>query len=134
MIAAISTSAIRTASAYLVAWLLSLKLAGPVLQFCGVDSATAKQRLTALLVFVLGTVYYVAVRALEERWPAAGSLLGIPTRPRYAPVISTDMPLSTDTGRIAVHVHAAAPPLSTPLPADGSDIGPAPDVSDLAPQ
>lgn len=86
MLAALITSLIRTASGYAVAWLLSLKLAGPVLAATGVDSATAKERISALLVFALGTAYYLAVRFLEQRWPQLGFLLGIPSKPTYTPL------------------------------------------------
>lgn len=89
MLSAYLTSLIRTGTGYAVAWLLSLKFAGPALSLFGVSSATGRERLTAGLVLVLGTVYYALVRYLERRWPQLGVLLGIPSKPTYAPALVT---------------------------------------------
>jgi hypothetical protein len=109
------TSAVRTLSAYAVAWLLSLKLAGPVLAFLNVGTETAKERLTALLVFALGTVYYLIARLLEHRWPALGVLLGVPTKPTYAPI-------TADGAHVVTSVKSATTGqiLAVPVDDDGS--------------
>lgn len=78
------TSAIRTAVSYAVAWLLSLPFAGPAEQLLGVSSTTARTRVVAAGVFVVGTLWYLLVRALEAKWPAAGWLLGVPAKPAYS--------------------------------------------------
>lgn len=70
------TSVIRTAVPYLigliVSWLISLGL-----------PASVKDAATAILTFVIGTIYYLGVRALEKKWPKLGWLLGSPTAPTY---------------------------------------------------
>jgi uncharacterized membrane protein len=38
---------------------------------------------TALITLVVGTGYYIVVRALEKRYPQAGLLLGVPKPPTY---------------------------------------------------
>ena len=69
-----ATSITRTLVPFLVA------LIGPwVLSHLGVG----EEALTSWLTVVLGAIYYVAVRALEERWPQAGWLLGAPGAPTY---------------------------------------------------
>lgn len=83
MISSVVTSATRTVAAYLIAWLLSLPFAGPVITLFGVTTETARDRLTAGAVVVFGTVYYIVVRALEEKWPIVGVLLGVPAKPSY---------------------------------------------------
>lgn len=74
----IATSAVRSLVPYaigaVVAWLTQKGVHVP-------PSAVASA--TAALTFVVGTVYYVAVRALEKRYPQAGILLGIPKPPTY---------------------------------------------------
>jgi hypothetical protein len=72
---------IRTVAGYAVAWLLSLKLAGPVLSALGMDTATAKERATAGFVVVLGTVYYAAAKWLEQKYPSLTVLLGSTKQP-----------------------------------------------------
>lgn len=88
MIQSYLTAFVRTAAGPLVAWLLSLKIAGPVLSLLGWDSATAKERASAGFVLVAGMAYYAAVHALEKRWPKLGVLLGVPTAPVYAPQLA----------------------------------------------
>lgn len=102
------TSGIRTLVPYLVAYLLSLPFAGPILTAVGWDSATAEQRLDAAFVFVVGTLWYLLARALEKKWPKVGVLLGIPAKPTYT----------------AVAAPAAAAPAPVVVPAD--DAGPQP--------
>ena len=125
MIANLATSTIRTLSAYAVAWLLSLKLAGPVLDLFDVGTATAKERLTALLVFVLGTVYYIVVRALEEKWPQLGVLLGAVNKPVYGTLAVA--PTTPDGAHV---ITTAADPDDTPPPVTVDGIlPPTPDPS-----
>ena len=83
-------SLIRTAAPYLVAWLLSLKFTGPILDALGQEHASEadKQRLVGLAVLVLGTLYYAAARPLERRYPLLSVLLGSTKQPA----------LYTDTG------------------------------------
>lgn len=83
MIGSYLTSIVRTLAGYLVGWLVSLPFAPPLERSLGVDSATAKVQMTGLFVFILGTIYYAAARAIENRWPRAGLLLGIPAKPVY---------------------------------------------------
>lgn len=68
-------SIVRTLSPLVVGWLLSL----PVTAALGVDQGT----LTALVTVALSAGYYVAVRALEQRWPGVGVLLGSARQPVY---------------------------------------------------
>lgn len=114
-------SFVRTAASYAVSFLLSLKIAGPVLTYVGVTSATARERIYGLLVFVLGSVYYLIVRALERKWPVLGLFLGIPAKPSYidatgahaagtVPVV-TSLPAAAPT--TVINVHTAAPATST---------------------
>lgn len=90
MISTYATSAIRTASAYLVGWLLSFAAVGQALGLIGVDTVTAREWMSGLLVFVLGTVYYLLVRLLEQKWPSLGVLLGVPTKPVYEKPVAVD--------------------------------------------
>lgn len=76
------TSIIRTVTAYLVGWLLSFS----VVQAIGLTS----EQLTWLVLVVLtglstllGSVYYAALRLLEQRWPWLGWLLGRKGAPVY---------------------------------------------------
>lgn len=46
------------------------------------DEATSAQA-AAVAVTVVSGAYYAAVRALEERWPVAGTLLGSSRAPHY---------------------------------------------------
>lgn len=72
------TSFIRTAVPYVVgavvAWLTQKGVHVP-------DSAVASA--TSAVTFVVGTSYYVLVRALEHRWPKFGYFLGVPVKPTY---------------------------------------------------
>ncbi|MDQ1743850.1 MAG: hypothetical protein QOE23_2189 [Pseudonocardiales bacterium] len=79
----IAPSIIRTLAGYLVAWLLSIGLANPILDLLGLDRAseTTQQRLVGTAVFVIGTVYYLVVRLLEKRWPKMTVLLGSHKQP-----------------------------------------------------
>ena len=39
---------------------------------------------TAIFAFLVGSLYYIVVRALEARWPKLGVLLGKPAKPTYS--------------------------------------------------
>ena len=96
---------VRTVAGYAVAWLLSLKLAGPVLSALDMDTATAKERATAGFVVALGTVYYAAAKWLEQRYPSLTVLLG-----------STKQPLAYTAGPTVsapTGAHAVLPTAST---------------------
>lgn len=68
-------SLVRTAVPLLVT------LLGPyAAQWLGWDSVQLEQALGV----VLAAAYYLLVRLLERRWPAAGVLLGVPRAPVYA--------------------------------------------------
>jgi hypothetical protein len=121
MLSGFVTSLIRTGSSYAVAWLLSLKFAGPVLEATGVDSATAKERMTALFVFTLGTAWYFVVRLAEHRWPQIGVLLGVPAKPTYGP--------AEDTGDGTV---PAIEPSTVDVVAKDTSAGPLSAVADAA--
>lgn len=73
------TSLIRTISPMgvgaLAAWLLQIGIGLP---------DTAFTSLEATLTVGLGATYYAGVRRLEQRWPAAGWLLGAAVQPVYA--------------------------------------------------
>ena len=72
------TSVIRTAVPLAVGsfstWLLSLGITLP---------KTAVEGLTSLLVFLLGSAYYVIARKLEQKDARWGYLLGKPSQPIY---------------------------------------------------
>lgn len=53
----------------------------------------------SLAAFVVAFAYYVAVRALEARWPKLGVLLGVPAEPHY-PAIGATKPAG-DKGAVA---------------------------------
>lgn len=111
------TSGIRTGVPGLIgallAWLASAHINAPA----GTD-----HWLTALLTFVLLLGYYLAVRALESRWPQLGWLLGTPTKPTYdldlTPVSVTNPPATSATTAPAVaRMPAAGVPPAAAAPA-----------------
>lgn len=72
------TSTIRTIVPYLVG-LLATWLASR-----GVDVSEATEAsLAGAFTFVVGSIYYVAVRWLESKYPKVGWLLGSPKKPSY---------------------------------------------------
>lgn len=108
------TSAIRTATSYLVAWLLSLAFMPHLLAYLGVNSTNAKEWMSALITFGLGTLWYLIVRALEHKWPKFGVLLGVPIKPTYAKLATIDA-TSTPAGTVPVITDApVAPTAVTP--------------------
>lgn len=70
-------SVIRTVVPYLTALLIA-KLAE-----WGLDINPGDAQ--GLVVAVVGSVYYVAVRFVEQKWPNAGWLLGSKRQPQYLP-------------------------------------------------
>lgn len=77
-----ATSIIRTLTAYLVGWLLSLG----VVQAVGFTEEQLSWVVVVVLTggsAVLTSLYYTAVRLLEQRWPAFGWLLGRKGAPIY---------------------------------------------------
>lgn len=125
MLQSVITSLIRTAAGYLVGWLLSLAAAGPILDALHINSDTAQAQLIALFVFGFGTVYYLIVRVVEEKFPQFGVLLGVPSKPVYGvaePVPETgDLDPSQDINALvsagaetsadaSTHPTVAAPP------------------------
>ena len=49
----------------------------------GIDAGSLQGPLTEILTAVFAGAYYLAVRALESRWPRLGWLLGHPDKPVY---------------------------------------------------
>jgi len=85
------TSAIRTGVPGLVGWLL-----GWLVTWGLAVPTSVRAWAVGLITFALLLAYYLAVRALEQRWPQLGWLLGTPTKPRYdvdvTPVKVVDTP------------------------------------------
>lgn len=76
------TSIIRTVTPIIVGWVLSLG----VVQALGLTEEQVTWLVVAALTALppaLSTVYYLAVRALERRWPWVGVLLGRRGEPDY---------------------------------------------------
>lgn len=73
------TSLIRTLVPILVGWLLSLG----VVSAAGVTEEQLTLALTGLLTVAGQVVYYLLLRLAEQRWPAAGVLLGSRRQPTY---------------------------------------------------
>jgi len=80
------TSIIRTVTSYVyvVGWLLSLAIVQQV--------GLSEEQLTWLVLAavtgastIIGSAWYMAVRAAERRWPWVGWLIGRPTQPTYEP-------------------------------------------------
>ena len=72
------TSIIRTGVPYLVGFLVTW-----LIRQGWVSDSSVAQPLTELLTFVIGTAYYLVVRALETVVPGLGWLLGVPAQPVY---------------------------------------------------
>ena len=82
----------------LAAWLLQVGIGLP---------ETAFTALEATLTVGLGAAYYTGVRWLEQRWPAAGWLLGAAVQPVYA---GTGMTRAELEAAIATIERDATPP------------------------
>lgn len=67
------TSIIRTAVPYITVWLVST-LALP---------ETVSAELEGSLVVLAGTIWYAIARAIEQRYPNFGYVLGSKAKPRY---------------------------------------------------
>lgn len=78
MLGTIITGAIRTGVPILVGSLLTLAVAA------GVDLGEQSTAISALLVAVFSTLYYIVARALQSFNPWFGWLLGVPTKPEYS--------------------------------------------------
>lgn len=77
---------IRTITPYLVAWIISLPLTGPILDIVGITDADAVSALTKAIPVVLGAGLYAVVHWLETRVnPRFGVLLGSTRQPTYTP-------------------------------------------------
>lgn len=74
----LQTSVVRTVVPYVIGLLVSWLATNGV-----VVSSSASALLSAALAFLVGSVYYVAVRLLEKKWPKLGWLLGNPVQPQY---------------------------------------------------
>lgn len=72
------TAVVRTATSYIVGLVVSLLLSANIQA-----SEEFTANLTAILTFIVGTIYYIAVKALEKKWPKLGWLLGSPNAPVY---------------------------------------------------
>lgn len=74
----IFTSAIRTVTPYIIgavaSWLATKGINAP-------DALVAQA--TAILTFCFGTIYYLVVRYVEQKYPKVGYLLGTPSQPTY---------------------------------------------------
>lgn len=73
------TASVRTISPMIVGaivgWLVTI----------GIEvTSDAQAALIVLTTFIFQAVYYLAVKALEKRWPKLGVLLGVPKQPVYA--------------------------------------------------
>lgn len=67
---------------------------------------------TGAVIVVAGYVYYHAARWLEERWPAAGVLLGVAQAPSYGrevPVRVRVVPDEESLQQTLTKIHAAVP-------------------------
>jgi hypothetical protein len=72
------TSWIRTGVPYIVSAAASWLIAK------GIDvSPEASAAAVTALTLVIGNVYYVVVRKLEQKWPQYGWLLGVAVQPTY---------------------------------------------------
>ncbi|MFC6936683.1 hypothetical protein ACFQHO_44750 [Actinomadura yumaensis] len=76
------TSIIRDWTGKLVGAVVGLALAAGVTIPADL-SAQATAAISGVMLVAVQLVYYVAVRAAEQRWPAAGRLLGAASAPGY---------------------------------------------------
>jgi len=72
------TAVVRTVTGYLVGLIVAL-LASLKIEV----SDEFKTMLIAAVSFIVGTAYYVIVKALEKKWPKIGWLIGSPNAPVY---------------------------------------------------
>jgi hypothetical protein len=78
VLSAYVTSAIRTGVPVAVGWVVSWLVAKGI----GVSPET-RDWFVAFLTFACTMAYYLIVRFLEDKFPKAGWLLGVPTKPEY---------------------------------------------------
>lgn len=74
LIASIIRTAVPSIVGIIVGWLTTLGVTLPKQQ---------EENLSLLIAFAAGLLWYVIVRALEQKWPALGVLLGVPKQPAY---------------------------------------------------
>jgi heme/copper-type cytochrome/quinol oxidase subunit 1 len=78
MLQSIFTSIVRTMVPYIIGGLVSF------LTTLGVQAELEfVAGLTSLLTLVFGTIYYIAARFVETKYPDLGWLLGVPVQPKY---------------------------------------------------
>lgn len=119
------TQVIRTASSYAVGYAATFLLT----HFAITIPADTKSWATGLLVFGLGTLYYLVFAALEKKFPQLGWLLGNPSKPIYAkqgpdgayqitstPAVKGSTAAELDTALQAANFALSEPPAD--LPAD----------------
>lgn len=112
-------SLIRTWAPILAGWLLSLPLARPIL-----DALNLRDTLhvSAAVAAGLGALYYLLVRLVEERFPAASYLLGNPTKPTYPSLGAWSLNDIADV--LQAHQPAVTDIVSSVLPAPAQLIAP----------
>lgn len=136
MLTSYVTSLIRTGSALLVGYVLSLPLAHPVLVALGQAdlSPAGKEKLIGGLVAVLTALYYAAAHAAEKRWPNLTWLLGSSKQPAaYAPAAETaTAPLPAGTVPLHIDLNADLSDGSTGNHAAPIDVLPDPPTADPA--
>lgn len=80
---ALITSLVRTWSALVAGFIISLPGVPWALSLFNVDTERATQVVSGLASLAFAAVWYFVVRALEARWPKLGVLLGVPVPPVY---------------------------------------------------
>lgn len=83
-----TTSLVRTLAALVVGWVLSLPLAGPVMDALGVSRdqvTTGVVAVVTALAGVLALAYHTVVRWAEQRWPWVSVFLASIRQPVYVP-------------------------------------------------
>lgn len=101
LIASIIRTAVPSIVGVIVGWLTTLGVTLPKQQ---------EENLSLLIAFAAGLLWYVIVRALEQKWPALGVLLGVPKQPAYGttqPAVGT--PKAPDVVAPAAEAPAADP-------------------------
>lgn len=81
-------SIIRTVTSYIVGWLVGWLLSLAIVQQIGLSEEQLTWLALAVITgasTVIGSAWYMAVRAAEQRWPWVGWLLGRRGAPVYEP-------------------------------------------------
>lgn len=71
----VGTALVRTIAPYATAYVVA--------RLTKLGVAANAEEVNAQVALVLGSAWYAIVRALEERWPKAGWLLGVAKTPEY---------------------------------------------------